>query len=847
LTGAGDDTIFATPLDGNLTPDVEWVIAAGGGDDFIDLSESDRPLTVIPGSGNDRIMDANEATTVVLVGTPAADTITAFERFERLICRVNEDRNLITFSGLNELQLFARAGDDRIALRRLTVPVLVNAGLGDDTVDGSRVFDAPLTLRGGAGADDLIGGFGPDDIFGGPGDDTLTGGRGEDLLDGGLGNDTLIGNANIDLLLGRGGDDLLFGGRGPDVLLGGPGNDTLSGGAGRDVLVGRIGNDRLSGGSGNDFLFGGPGDDVLSGGSGDDRINGGSGYDIVSGTKPSPEPVAYWRLNETGGSTAVDSFGLPQDGIYYGWIDKDDPGAPAAFDTGTSAEFWGCRHQYIAVAHSPEFETAEGTVQFWFNTDRTWGDQTLFSKDHVNFVTGGHLNIGLDGSRLEVRLQSTDHSFYIKTDPLIHRHTWYHVAFSFGAGGMKLYLNGELVGENDYSGGLAGNREPIAIGGSLMWNNHDSGDLSRLRIKQAFDGHIDEVAFFDVALDEGQIQRAIDAGAGDVGGGADSGALSGSLADYKLEFINNRMVLTDTRPVSPAVLAYWPLNEVAGQTAVDIAGDPQNANYIGFIDKDDPGAPAGFDTGTAAEIWRSRYGYIAAAHDPVFEQAEGTIQLWFNTDRTWGDQTLFSKDHIGYETGGHLNIGMDGSRLEVRLQSTNQSHTIKTGHLIHSHTWYHLAFTFGAEGMQLYLNGELVGQNDYSGGLEGNREPIAIGASLMWNRYDGGNLDRLHVKRRFDGRIDEVAFFGQALDADQIRQVIDSGPLGMETETLSQPAPDLRSIASADVSGASSLDALSFQQQRWLARFLLDVSRNGLYEDPLGASKDIKIDIDDDN
>jgi hypothetical protein len=241
---------------------------------------------------------------------------------------------------------------------------------------------------------------------------------------------------------------------------------------------------------------------------------------VLDGVQVEPElelvtvtPIGYWNFNETGGSTAADLAGTPQDGTYFGsGIDLDDAGPPASlapFGAETATEFHRRSSEYVAISHDPEFEVANGTVQLWFNTDRTGDTQTLFSKDHGGYGTGGHLNIGLDGSRLEVRLQSDNQSYTITTDKLINKDEWYHVAFTFGDGGMKLYLNGVLVGQNSYIGGLTGNREPIVIGGSILTNSGDSGDLSRLKITQSFDGHIDEVAFFDIAFNENQIQQLI--------------------------------------------------------------------------------------------------------------------------------------------------------------------------------------------------------------------------------------------------------------------------------------------------------------------------------------------------
>lgn len=115
----------------------------------------------------------------------------------------------------------------------------------------------------------------------------------------------------------------------------------------------------------------------------------------------------------------------------------------------------------------------------------------------------------------------------------------------------------------------------------------------------------------------------------------------------------------------------------------------------------------------------------------------------------------------------------------MRLQSTNKSYYIRTKKLIHKHTWYHLAFTFGEAGMKLYLNGQLVGENQFTGGLIGNKEPIVIGGSIRTNRNDSGNLSKLKISQPFDGHIDEVAFFGEALSTEQIQQLLKNGPLGV--------------------------------------------------------------------
>ncbi|HSK51028.1 MAG TPA: hypothetical protein VK889_11125 [Solirubrobacterales bacterium] len=94
----------------------------------------------------------------------------------------------------------------------------VNAGAGNDVVMLGRDVPVAVTLRGGAGNDQL---------FGGSGGDLLVGGDGVDRLYGRPGADTLLGGDGVDTLLGGAGNDLLRGGPAEDVLAGGSGVNEL--------------------------------------------------------------------------------------------------------------------------------------------------------------------------------------------------------------------------------------------------------------------------------------------------------------------------------------------------------------------------------------------------------------------------------------------------------------------------------------------------------------------------------------------------------------------------------------------------------------------------------------------
>jgi hypothetical protein len=100
--------------------------------------------------------------------------------------------------------------------------VTVDGGNGDDTVTGG--LDAPLTINGDAGNDNLSGGTLNDTIHGDDGNDTI---------DGRYGNDTIFGDAGNDTITGGAGNDTIDGGTGTDNLCGDctgfdDGNDTIN-------------------------------------------------------------------------------------------------------------------------------------------------------------------------------------------------------------------------------------------------------------------------------------------------------------------------------------------------------------------------------------------------------------------------------------------------------------------------------------------------------------------------------------------------------------------------------------------------------------------------------------------
>jgi len=223
-------------------------------------------------------------------------------------------------------------------------------------------------------------------------------------------------------------------------------------------------------------------------------------------------------------------------------------------------------------------------------------------------------------------------------------------------------------------------------------------------------------------------------------------------------------IMTSLNPES-----YWRFGETSGTTAADDGSTGNSATYSGVTLGQSGAISGSADTSVSFD---GSNDYIEIAHDNSYLLNDGTVQLWFNADDLVGDQALISKDHTGNGTGGHFTIRLlnDGS-ITIRLQSITDSYTLSTAAgSVAANSWHHVAVTFGTNGVELFLDGASADTNAYTGGLNGNNEPIVIGANT-WTTAPGSITP---LTEYFGGKIDEVAILGQALTAEQIQNLYSS-------------------------------------------------------------------------
>ncbi|NNJ79075.1 MAG: DNRLRE domain-containing protein, partial [Xanthomonadales bacterium] len=229
-------------------------------------------------------------------------------------------------------------------------------------------------------------------------------------------------------------------------------------------------------------------------------------------TVPAPSgPVAHWKLDETSGTTAVDSIGGHDGTLINGpvWVAGQIDGA---------LDFDGS-NDLVSVPHQAIFTQVPMTVSAWFKLDvlpTTRSEHgTIIDKRHTvdpyaSWTLYVNETLG-DKIRFQIR-DSSETGYWLDSAASAVINTWYHVVGTIDESyNAKLYVNGALEPDDDNIGSLFSSDDEIRIGAGWSGGNR-------------LDGVVDDVRFYDRALSAAEISGLYSAGAGGGGGGGGGGS-----------------------------------------------------------------------------------------------------------------------------------------------------------------------------------------------------------------------------------------------------------------------------------------------------------------------------------
>jgi hypothetical protein len=204
-----------------------------------------------------------------------------------------------------------------------------------------------------------------------------------------------------------------------------------------------------------------------------------------------------------------------------------------------------------------------------------------------------------------------------------------------------------------------------------------------------------------------------------------------------------------------SLVGWWALDDGDGSTAVDGSGNGNDGTLEG-----DASWAAGY-LGSAVEF-DGDGDYIDIGNDEIFDLTEEvTLALWINPNNLLNGQHtqwLGKGDHT-YAIKHHENNSVEffvyeGTWNAVQYPDSDNSWNGE---------WRHVAGTFDGSDLLIYVDGEEVASESYSGGIETRDHNVRIGEnSESTGRY-------------YEGKIDDARIYSRALTADEIRMIMTGG------------------------------------------------------------------------
>jgi hypothetical protein len=221
------------------------------------------------------------------------------------------------------------------------------------------------------------------------------------------------------------------------------------------------------------------------------------------GTALADNPIGYWRLGETSGSVARDYWG-GHDGTYNA-VTLGQPGY-SSFDPDTAARFTG-QGTYVGGIGGIDFAGASSTftVEAWVKGSANQvANAVIISKgrgpEGAGGVNGWQFVLDVTGGKYRFHVEPASGTAGDATADVGPNDTWQHVVGVYDGAGMSIYVNGAVSGGGGSApaNGPLNTALPVTIGGG-------QGGVTPV-IDLYFNGTIDEVAIYNTALNDTQIQ-----------------------------------------------------------------------------------------------------------------------------------------------------------------------------------------------------------------------------------------------------------------------------------------------------------------------------------------------------
>ncbi len=241
-----------------------------------------------------------------------------------------------------------------------------------------------------------------------------------------------------------------------------------------------------------------------------------------------------------------------------------------------------------------------------------------------------------------------------------------------------------------------------------------------------------------------------------------AGFTEGTGGATQLATLKNFNMYFKPAPTVPIVpkdyVAGWSFYEASGATAHDMNATNHNDGTIVGTTQWVPGIGC---PSCAALRFNNDNGRVTVPSSASLGlSATGTIACWINIQNYRdngglvhkGVQTSFNDEAFSFQFGG-------GRQLMLWVDGAGGTNTVTSNSIPNNNQWYHVAATWDAANLKIYINGVLDSSASNNGSVAAivNASAVTIGSQIPVSPYYG-----------FDGIIDEVYLYNRALTSTEI-------------------------------------------------------------------------------
>lgn len=447
-------------------------------------------------------------------------------------------------------------------------------------------------------------------------------------------------------------------------------------------------------------------------------------------------PDAFWPLDESAGRVGFDHVGFTDLQLDSG-VSRGVPGAIAG---STASRFDGTAGGF-GVTQSAIPAPNTFTTEAWIRTTSTDGGKIIgFGNQKSGLSTNYDRHVYMDNAG---RIWFGAHPGGVRTvnsSAPFNDGQWHQVVASMGSNGMRLWVDGMLVGSRDDVTSGQGFEGFWRVGGDNLngWTNRPNSSFLA--------GDIALVSLYPTVLNRSAIIDHL------VASGRPSPIPPAPADSYGAAIYHDDPTL------------YWRLNETAGNSATDSGPLENHGQYDGSVTKGVPGALAA-GTGTAAHFTQPSG---VSSNRQFTNPTSYSLETWFKTTTQTGGKLIgFGNERTGLSSNYDRHLYMQDNGALVFGTWTGFTNTITSPNSYNDGAWHHAVVTQSSNGMAMYVDGGLVGTNgqtaaqDYSGYWR-------IGGDNTWGSSS----------QYFTGNLDEVAVYPSALSASRIAEHYALGSTG---------------------------------------------------------------------